>query len=218
MYSEDELLPISGLQHLMFCERQCALIYGEQVWEENRLTAEGGLLHERVHDGANEVRGDTRVVRGLRLRSLELGVSGIADVVEFVTTPGEQGTRLPGAAGWWQPHPVEYKRGRPKPDDCDRVQLCAQAICLEEMLGTQVPTGAVFYGQPRRRLQVDLDDQLRKVTRLAARRLHELLASGVTPTATETKKCRRCSLRELCLPAAAGGVDGVRRYLDEAIR
>lgn len=191
MYSEDDLLPLSALQHLAFCERQCALIHIEQQWAENRLTAEGRQLHERVHEQESESRGDTRIVRALRIRSLRLGLIGVADVVEFHHQPD----------GTDQPFPVEYKRGRPKPDRCDEVQLCAQAMCVEEMLAITVSSGAIFYGQPRRRLEVSLGAGLRDETETLAARLHILQQSGRTPPPVyEKKKCDHCSLQALCLP------------------
>jgi len=192
MYLEDDLLPISALQHLLFCERQCALIHIEQVWDENRFTAEGRLMHERVHEEGGESRGGVRIERGVALRSLGLGLAGKADIVEF--------HRLD--AGPWRPYPVEHKRGKPKPDDCDRVQLCAQALCLEEMLGVVVPAGAIFYGRPRRRLDVAFDAELRKTTGFAALRLHEMVARGLTPPPRDDKRCRSCSLLERCMPRA----------------
>ena len=138
MYTEDDLLPISGLQHLLFCERQCALIHLEQVWAENRLTVEGKNMHDRVHEREAESRPGIRIVRALRLRSLRLGLTGMADVVEFHLDSGVRSQGLP--------FPVEYKRGKPKADYSDSVQLCAQAICLEEMLSCTIPAGALFYG------------------------------------------------------------------------
>lgn len=207
-YSEDNLLPLSALQHLMFCERQCALIHLERVWAENRLTAEGRILHEHVHEQGSESRGDTRIARGLPLRSLTLGVVGVADVVEFHRPAGE-------VESPWLPLPVEYKRGRPKPDQSDHLQLCAQAICLEEMLGVAVPEGAIFYGTPRRRQSVALDAALRAATQAAAARLHALIAAGRTPPANYEKKCEACSLLELCMPRLSGG-RSVKRYLEQA--
>jgi CRISPR-associated exonuclease Cas4 len=218
VYSEDELLPLSALQHLLFCERQCALIHVEQVWQENRLTAEGRLLHERVHEGSAESRGDVRIIRGLRLRSLQLGVVGLADVIEFVKMDERQGTTLPGAEGSWLPRPVEYKRGRPKPDECDKVQLCAQALSLEEMLKVPVMVGAIYYGLPRRRLRVEFPDSLRNTTREAARRLHEIIDAGVTPRPVYAKKCRQCSLSGFCLPSASAQGKKVQDYLDEVVK
>ena len=203
----DDLLPISALQHLLFCPRQCGLIHLEQVWAENRLTAAGRLLHERVHEGPAESRGGVRIVRGLRLASAELGLTGIADVVELhpapAGTPPSRACEIPGLAGRWVPFPVEYKRGRPKPDACDRVQLCAQAICLEAMLGVTVEQGALYYGRPRRRQAVEIDEPLRRETADAARRLHELFRTGRTPPPQPSRKCRACSLKAICMPKAA---------------
>src|ERR1700693_673793 len=149
LFSEDELLPLSGLQHLQFCERQWGLIHIEQQWEENRLTAEGRILHERVHEAGTEARPGVVIARGLYLQSLRLGLTGQADVVEFHQS--EAGVELPGRKGWWRSFPVEYKRGRPKANSCDEVQLCAQTLCLEEMFGTAIESGAFFYGMNRRR-------------------------------------------------------------------
>lgn len=200
-YSEDDLLPLSALQHLLYCERQCALIHIEQVWSENRFTAEGRLAHDHVHSAGHEIRGDVRIARDLSLRSLRLGLIGKADVVEFH-----------GAT----PYPVEHKRGHSKTNRCDEVQVCAQALCLEEMLGKPVPEGALFYGEPRRRTLVTFDSALRAETEEAAARLHRLLESGRTPPAVYDKaKCERCSLLDPCKPQVAGDVS---RYLSEAVR
>ena len=207
-YSEDELVPISALQHMAFCERQCALIHVEQVWEENRLTVEGRNLHERVHERDAVSRPGVRIVRGLRLRSLRLGLAGVADVVEFHDIGGGTG----------RPFPVEYKRGKPKADDCDKVQLCAQALCLEEMLDCAVSSGALFYGTPRRRLDVDFDESLRARTAQAAQRVHALIGGGVTPPPVYGPKCDNCSLKELCLPKETGGGRSVARYLEECLK
>ena len=207
MFAEDELLPLSALQHLLFCERQCALIHLEQVWVENLFTAQGRLMHQRVDSGGHETRRDLRVVYAMPLRSLRLGIVGKADVVEF----HRQGE------GEWTPYPVEHKRGRPKQENWDKVQLCAQAICLEEMLGTGVPEGALFYGRNRRRQQVVFDDALRKETLDAAARLHDLIASGRTPPPRHGKKCTSCSLKDVCLPKDMGKRFRVARYLDRMV-
>ena len=228
-FTEDELLPLSALQHLVFCERQCALIHIDQVWRDNPLTLEGSHRHDRVHEEAprRELRGDLLIARGLQLRSLELGVSGVADVVEFhrstgqVTPQGEitpKPARLPGLAGLWVPFPVEYKRGKPKRDHCDEVQVCAQAICLEEMLEVTVPEGALFYGTTQHRHDVTFSIGLRDETRWAARRLHELFATGVAPRVPREPKCHRCSLVEVCRPDATGPGRSARRYLANAAR
>ena len=219
MYPEDSLLPISALQHLAVCPRQCALIHIEGAWAENRLTMEGRILHDKVHEAGRENRDGILTVRGLMLRSLRLGLVGKADVVEFHRVGGPElgGVKLPGVSGRWLPLPVEYKRGRPKKGEWDTVQLCAQALCLEEMLGCEIPVGAVFYGHPRRRQEVKLTPELRRTTETAAARLHQLIASGETPRAIYEKKCESCSLMEVCLPKAAGGKKSALRYLDAAI-
>ena len=198
-YFEDDLLPLSALQHLAFCERQCALIHIEQAWEDNVLTVLGGLLHEKVHSGVSETRESVRTARGVRLRSLSLGLTGIADVVEFHLTEND-GCLLPGRRGRWLPYPVEYKRGRPKGADWDEVQLCAQAECLEEMLDVHVTEGALYYGQTKRRVSVLFTDPLRDRTRELSQRLHVLITSGKTPPPSLGARCRSCSLQEICRP------------------
>jgi len=213
MYTEDHLLPLSALQHIMFCERQCALIHVEQVWSENRLTVEGRHLHERVDARGSESRGEVRTEFGVFVRSLRLGISGIADAVEF-----HRVGRDADSESRWQPYPVEYKRGKPKKDHSDEVQLCAQATCLEEMLGTKVPAGALFYGKSRRRAQVVFDESLRRMTEEAAGRLHALVASGETPAPVTDARCRNCSLRDACMPDLSKGGGRVAAYLDRAIR
>jgi CRISPR-associated exonuclease Cas4 len=207
MYTEDDCLPLSGLQHLIFCERQCALIHVEQAWAENRLTAEGRIMHERVHNTGQESRGDIRVEYGMPLRSLKLGLVGKADVVEFHRKKQEDGKDL------WLPFPVEYKRGRFKKDDSDRVQLCAQAMCLEEMLDMDIPEGALFYGKMRRRQDVVFDLSLREKTKDAAECFHELINSGRTPRAIYKKGCERCSMLDICLPKTTGRSRSIDKYL-----
>jgi CRISPR-associated exonuclease Cas4 len=202
-YTEEDLIPLSAVQHVMFCERQCALIHVEQVWDENLFTAEGRIMHERVDERGQESRGDVKIERGLPLRSLRLGLIGKADVVEFQRT--ESGT--------WQPFPIEYKRGKPKPDDCDKVQLCAQAMCLEEMLGLEIPCGALYYGKTRHRMNVTFDRALREETEKAAGKAREMIRKGVTPRAVYTKKCKSCSLLEQCMPRLARKDRSVKTYL-----
>lgn len=195
---DDDLLPLSALQHLAFCPRQCALIHGEQAWAENRLTAEGRILHDRADSGECETRGDVRIARAVRLVSRRLGLSGIADVVEFRrdATVGGDG---------WRPFPVEYKRGRPKLHDADRIQVCAQGICLEEMLGVAVPEGALFYGKPRRREAVALSEELRSRVADLSLRLHALLREPtLPPPLADDPRCAACSLVEICRPGLAG--------------
>lgn len=203
MYAEDDLLMISALQHLLFCPRQCALIHLEQVWTENRLTAEGRLLHEHVHEAGSDSRGAVRIEYDMPLRSLRLGLAGRADVVEMRRQPNKT----------WQPFPVEYKHGKPKKDDSDLVQLCAQALCLEEMLGCAVPEGAFYYGVKKRRTEVVFDQRLRRVTEDAAARLHELLSSTITPPPEYGKRCESCSLLDTCQPSATGKKHAVQHYM-----
>ncbi len=212
MFAEADLLPVSALQHLPFCERQCALIHLEGLWAENVLTVEGKHLHEKAHaPDAAEKRGDVYIARSLVLRSLRLGLAGQADVVEFHLD--DSGVALPFKTGKWCPFPVEYKRGKPKRNHCDEVQLCAQALCLEEMLDANIPAGALFYGQTRRRVDVCFDPLLRGETEAVAARLHALIKSGKTPHAVREPKCESCSLERLCLPDALGARRSAARFL-----
>ena len=216
-FPEDDLLPISALQHFVFCPRQCALIHVEGIWAENPLTVAGTQLHERLDESGGEARGDLLTARALPLRSLRFGLSGRADAVELHRLPAGApgGVELPGRSGRWRPFPVETKRGKPKSHDADRVQLCAQALCLEEMLGVPVLAGALFYGTPRRREEVAFDAPLRAATEAAAQGVRDLIASGTTPRAVREPKCDRCSLIDRCLPDLAGR--SVRAYLDAAL-
>jgi len=216
MFTEDDLLPLSALQHLLFCERQCALIHVEQQWDENRYTAEGRIMHERADTGRPESRKDLRLEFGVSLRSFKLGLVGKADVVEFHRVLKTLGGKKPPVSKW-QPFPVEYKRGRPKKNNIDRVQLCAQAMCLEEMLSVAVPRGALFYGKTRRRVDVALDEVLRQETASAARKLHELFDSRRTPPPVYASKCNRCSFLETCLPKTLHGRKSAVRYLQSLI-
>lgn len=209
-YTEKNLLPLSGLQHLVFCERQCALIHIEQAWEENLYTAEGRVLHERVHEADQVSRGKIRVEYAMPLRSLRLGLIAKADVVEFHRVRGSDGEI-------WRPFPVEYKRGKPKKDNADKVQLCAQAICLEEMLGVEVPCGALFYGKTRHREDVAFEDDLRSETEETARRFHILIEAAKTPKPLYGKKCKTCSMKDLCLPKTVEKQRSIDSYLMNAM-
>jgi CRISPR-associated exonuclease Cas4 len=211
MYTEEELLPISALQHLLFCERRCALVHLEGLWQENVLTAEGNNLHERVHEVETENRNDLKIVRSLRLRSLRLGLIGMADVVEFHVDPG--GISLPGSTNCCRCFPVEYKRGTIKHEFGYEVQLCAQALCLEEMLHADISKGALFYGKSHRRQEVEFDSKLRTATEQAAKRLHELIDHRQTPTAKYEKKCPHCSLYRQCMPKTTGIDKKIELYL-----
>ena len=214
MYAEDDLLPLSALQHLLFCRRQCALIHVEQAWVENLYTAEGRIMHERVDAGGQAARGDVWVEYAVPLRSLRLGVTGKADVVEFHRKTGTGKTKQ----ARWQSFPVEYKRGKPKKDNYDKEQLCAQAMCLEEMLDAEIPCGALFYGKTRRRQDVLLDHGLRKATENAAKELHALFDSGLTPKPIYEKKCDSCSFINLCLPKTLEGSRSANHYLLKVIQ
>ena len=187
--AEDALIPLSALQHHLFCPRQCALIHVEGLWAEDGATASGRILHEKVDAGGSDTRPGVRVTRGVALRSMTLGVAGRADVVEWQGAPP-------------RPVPVEYKRGKPKAHRADEVQLCAQAICLEEMLGVTVPAGALFYGETRRRLAVPFDDALRALTAATALAARANIAAGRTPPPVHTAACRKCSMQALCNPLA----------------
>lgn len=205
-YGEEDFIPISALQHFVFCERQWALIHLEQIWVENRLTVEGHLFHERVDSGFEESRNHVVICRGLRLRSLLYGITGVADVVEF--HPSSQTSQS-------QPYPVEYKRGKPKQDLSDEIQLCAQALCLEEMLQIAIPQGALFYGETKRRSVILFDSALRRETIDCIEKIHLLSKEKKTPLAQYTKKCDNCSLFHSCLPRSTDNFDRVEEYLHQ---
>jgi CRISPR-associated exonuclease Cas4 len=209
-YSENGYFPLSALQHFLFCERQCALIHLEQLWIENVFTAEGRVMHERVDRGDKSDRGKIRIEYGLPLKSSALRLTGKADVVEFHLCSGLKNK--------WVPFPVEYKRGKPKKDDSDKVQLCAQAICLEEMLGTRVERGAFFYGKTRRRLDVVFDEALRTITRKTSDAFHSMMASGTTPGPRYEKKCDTCSFYTVCLPKTIGKKRKVASWLIKTVQ
>ncbi len=199
IYSEDEFLQLSGLQHFKFCRRQWALICIESQWVDNYRTADGAVMHEKAHDsGFDESRGDLLITRNMRVFSKTLGVSGACDVLEF--RRGADGITLKGRDGLWQPYPVEYKRGQPKEHNADELQLCGQAMCIEEMLCCPVPAGALYYGEPRRRKEVVFLPELRRETEALLGEMHELYRRGHTPRVKPSKSCNACSLKELCLP------------------
>lgn len=199
MIQETAFLQLSGLQHFSFCRRQWALIHIEQQWAENYRTTDGNVMHKKAHDGTVfERRGDTLITRDLTIASQNLGVSGKCDVVEFHRDPA--GVTLPGQEGLWQPFPVEYKRGAPKADNCDALQLCGQAICLEEMLCCQIPLGALYYGETRHRTEVEFTPELRFQVKIALEEMHKLYQRGYTPKAKPKKGCSACSLKDICLP------------------
>jgi CRISPR-associated exonuclease Cas4 len=203
MYSDDDLVPISALQHILYCERQCALIHVEQIWRENRLTVEGKQQHQRVDEGGHESRKDRRNEYRVQLCSFRHGLSGYADLIEYHRDDKEI----------WHPYPVEFKHGTEKGSDVDRVQLCAQALCLEEMLDVVIPRGALFYEKVRRRSVVEFTEALRSLTAETAIRVHELIAGGRIPVALLSAACRNCSLIEACMPAKCRGGPEASRYI-----
>lgn len=200
MFDEEDLLPISALQHLLFCERQCALIHVDNVWLDNGLTVEGTHLHRRADGGLSETRRDVVVFRAVPIRSLRVGITGRADVIEFERNAAGVGAVLPGRAGKWVPRPVEYKRGRPKTHRADEVQLCAQGLCLEEMLRVDVPSGELYYGSLHRRVVVQFDAELRDTTMVAVTRLRAVLDAQRVPAGRYESKCNGCSLSPICMP------------------
>lgn len=225
MFTTEELLPISALQHLVYCPRQCALIHVERVWSDNDLTAEGQVLHRRTNSGRDESLDGKRIVRSMDLVSYRLGLIGKSDVVEFVVPPGirpkDANQIVPqirsGGAEGWAVIPVEYKRGRPKTGakwgDCDRVQLCAQALCLEEMLEVRIDFGQLFYGEKKRRVDVVFDDSLRGKTELLAQQLRTTLYTSSLPPPVNDRRCDRCSLVKHCMPEQTHNPNRASRWI-----
>lgn len=198
-YNEDDFLMLSGIQHYAFCPRQWALIHIEQQWDENYFTITGNIMHEKVHDASQiEKRKNVIITRGMSIFSRELGISGNCDVVEFHLD--ENGIPLSNYEGKYQPIPVEYKRGKPKEHDADVLQLCAQAICLEEMLVCDIPRGYLFYGEIKRRMEILFDNVLRENVRSSFKRMHELFDRKYTPKIKISKQCQSCSLNNICIP------------------
>lgn len=212
-YKEEDFLQLAGLQHFTFCRRQWALIHIEQQWAENVLTVKGDLFHEKVHDGySSEKRKNVIISRGMPVHSRTLGVSGECDVVEFVRA--ETGITLPRREGKYILYPIEYKRGRSKVTDEDRMQLTAQVICLEEMFLTEIPEAYLFYGETRRRERVEITEALRAECRKLIQEMHQLYARGYTPRVKKTKRCDACSLKSICLPKLEKGRN-VASYISE---
>lgn len=214
-YTEEEYLQLSGLQHFKFCRRQWALIHIEHQWAENYRTIDGAILHQNAHDTQfRESRGDTVITRGVSVYSAQLGVSGQCDVLEYHR--GSTGIPLGGKDGLWQPYPVEYKRGSPREDTGDTLQLCGQAMCLEGMLCCEIPEGALYYGEIRRRVRVAFTQELRDQVRSLLEEMHQLYRRGYTPKVKSTKSCNACSMKELCLPRLMKS-RSVSAYLKDAL-
>jgi CRISPR-associated exonuclease Cas4 len=225
MFADEDLLPISALQHLLYCPRQCALIHVERVWAENLLTFQGRQMHEKADKGRSTRRSKKpEVGRNIQVVSRALGIWGKCDVVEFRAT-SDVPAGAPASAGMSStrngpqvPFPIEYKRGKPKSNGCDRVQLCAQAMCLEEMTGTTIEHGAIFYGITKRRIEVPFEGQLREQTIDAIRRLREMIDVARVPAAEfDPRKCKRCSLIDFCMPENAGAGRQVGRYVQQTL-
>lgn len=215
-YSPEDMLPLSGIQHFIFCRRQWALIHVERQWQENALTAEGQIMHSRVDDPFfTERRKGVIVTRSMPVASPSLGLFGVCDVVEFAQSP--QGVSLPGYEGYFLPAPVEYKRGKQKQEQSDEAQLCAQAICLEEMLAVPIPAGYLYYGQTRRRVTVEFTNELRSLVRKAAQEMHMYFQRGHTPKVKPFKGCRSCSLADVCLPSLQSHLLSASSYIRQQI-
>ncbi len=214
LYSENELLMLSGIQHIAFCKRQWALIHVEQQWVDNILTVEGHHLHERADDPfTTETRGNVITIRSVWLVSYSLGLYGKADLIEFIRSEDDQGISLKEKTGKWLPRPVEYKRGKPKPDERDEVHLCAQAICLEEMHHISISSGALYYGETRHRCEVIFTDEIRRKVVDYSRLMHEYFEKGYTPPAEYKTHCKSCSLMDLCMPKNFERPSSVNQYL-----
>jgi CRISPR-associated exonuclease Cas4 len=219
LYAESDLLPLSGLAHMAFCERRWALVHLEQQWADNRFTAEGNHLHEKAHSQQVESRPGVLIRRTLPLHSLRLGLTGQADIVEFEPSTAPHAIALPGQRGRWQAFPIEYKRSRDKAGSIAyRIQLCAQAMCLEEMLVTSVPAGAVYDASQRRREAVDFSQPVRNEVERLAEQMHRLLRSGKTPVAVLKAACKGCSMAETCLPGKLDAATSVSSYMRRMLK
>jgi CRISPR-associated exonuclease Cas4 len=242
MFDEDQFIPISALQHWLYCPRQCALIHVEQAWAENKFTAEGRVMHENAHEGADETKAGVRITRGMPVVSQALGITGQCDVVEFHPLGenlkfeisdlrgSDSESSVDAAEGNFKSQisnfkfarsvvPVEYKRGKPKAHRADEVQLCAQGMCLEEMLGISIGGGCLYYGEKRRRTDVAFDEELRELVRKTAMEIRACFASGITPTAEyDERRCDACSLIDLCQPQAMRFKKGVSAWFASSLK
>lgn len=215
-YTPDELLPLSGIQHFLFCRRQWALIHVERQWQENALTAEGRIMHKRADDPFfTEIRKGVIIARSVPVASYRVGLSGVCDVVEFTASP--EGVQLPGREGLFLAAPVEYKRGKEKHDHSDEAQLCAQAICLEEMLSLAIPFGYLYYGETRHRVAVELTAELRELVRSMSDEMHAYFQRGYTPRVKPFKGCRSCSLADVCLPVLQEKAVAASKYIQQQV-
>jgi CRISPR-associated exonuclease Cas4 len=236
MFDEDQIIPISALQHWLYCPRQCALIHVEQAWAENKFTAEGRVMHENAHEGADETRAGVRITCGMPVVSQSLGITGQCDVVEFHVDGcsnlrseisdlkgrgggGDLKSPISNSKSARSALPVEYKRGKPKAHRADEVQLCAQAMCLEEMLGITIGSGCLYYGEKRRRTDVVFDEELRELVRKTIAEVRQCFAAGITPTAEyDAGRCDACSLIDLCQPQAMRFKKGVAAWFSSSLK
>ncbi|WKZ50246.1 MAG: CRISPR-associated protein Cas4 [Anaerolineales bacterium] len=215
-YAPEDLLPLSGIQHFLFCRRQWALIHVEQQWKENALTAEGRIMHKRVDDPFfTETRNGVVTTRSVPVASYRLGLSGVCDVVEFTASP--DGVKLPNRDGLYLAAPVEYKRGKEKHDHSDETQLCAQALCLEEMLSVTIPKGYLYYGEIRHRVEIELTAELRTLVKEMSDEMHNYFSRGYTPKVKTSKACRSCSLADICLPKLQEKVMPASKYIKQMV-
>lgn len=211
-YNEDQLLALSGIQHFCFCRRQWGLIHVERQWKENEKTVEGQMLHNRTDDPfSHEIRFGIMITRSMPVVSYSLGLYGICDVVEF--RPSNDGVGLPGEKGKFLPMPVEYKRGQPKIEPYDEVQLCAQALCLEEMFSVHIAKACFYYAKIRRRHEISLKEELRELVYNLTAEMHSYFERGYTPRVKPRKGCANCSLKEICLPALTDEGNSVQDYI-----
>ena len=215
-YREEDYLMLSGIQHFSFCRCQWALIHIEQQWDENLRTVEGNLFHQKAHDGySSEKRKDVIISRGMPVFSRKMGVSGVCDIVEF-HRDDEKGISIYGREGKYLVYPVEYKKGQPKEEESDILQMAAQAMCLEEMLGCNISKGYLFYGEIRRRMEVPLEEGIRQSVRDSFLEMHQYFQRNYTPKVRRTKACNACSLKNLCLPQLMKQ-KSARDYVDRQI-
>lgn len=215
-YDDEDFLLLSGIQHYAFCARQWALIHVEQFWNENHLTAKGRLMHETVHETGRqyEKRGETIITRSLPVRSRNLGLTGVCDVVEFIRD-NSYGINLFGIEGRYRPMPVEYKRGSPKANDCDIAQVVAQALCLEEMLACSILEARLFYGTTHHRFDVVIDESRRQKVVQYSNEMHQLMTRRYIPKAKYEKKCDACSLYDYCQPKTLSAARDVDSYIQK---
>lgn len=215
-HTQDDLLPLSGIQHFLFCRRQWALIHVERQWQENALTAEGRIMHKRTDDPFfTETRNGVIIARRVPVASYRLGLWGFCDVVEFTESP--DGVKLPNRDGLYIPAPIEYKRGKEKHDHSDEAQLCAQAMCLEEMLSVKILKGFLFYGETRHRVEIEFTAELRTLVKNMADEMHNYFSRGYTPKVKTHKGCRSCSLADICLPVLNEKVIAASKYIKQNI-